>query len=496
MMEAETTQRVKVSSVRESPTNPRERYGNLADLADSIRAHGVLQPIIVRPREERGFELISGHRRLRASKLVGLESVPAIVREMSNADVLEVQLAENLQREDLHPLEEAAAYQNVLSAELVNVEELAHRLGKSKAHVYARLRLLELGKEARKAFLDGELAAAVAMLLTRLDHERQAKALGEMRRDKGGAGMRYVTDAQWTLRRYTHDLRHAPFPTSDTELVADAGACGVCPKRSGNQRDLFGNVDGEDPETCTDPGCFETKIAANAARVKAKAAAKGLRVLEPGEVFGKHGYIDHSRFATAKEIPTEAYKLPKPKNWKQLVGKEVRPAVVQDPRTGEMLEVFDRKEAAAALPEELRRKPGASPEDKRRRAEEERKRAIEREATAALVESVTGDVTSSSDLARAVARCAVRAAWADVRSQAARRRGLDAKAGAAEDSLLRAISDMTIGQAWALVVELLAGRGGLNELCAAARVDTKAIAARVKAETQAAKPKSRKRVRA
>lgn len=139
-------QDVPVGAIRPNPYQPREVFDEetLASLADSIRAVGVLQPVLVRPAEDGGFELIAGERRWRAARRAGLQSIPALVRETGDRSSLEQALVENVHREQLNPLEEAAAYQQLIEDFELTHEEVSQRVGRSRATVTNKLRLLQL----------------------------------------------------------------------------------------------------------------------------------------------------------------------------------------------------------------------------------------------------------------------------------------------------------------------------------------------------------------
>lgn len=164
-----------IEDIDESPSNPRKDYGDLSDLVESIRQQGVLQPVLARPKGDR-FELVYGHRRYRAALKAGLEVLPANVREMTDQEVLEVQLVENAQRADIHPLEEADGYKRLHTEHGLSVEKIAERVGKSKAAVYAAMKLAELVEPAlREAFLKNKLPSSTALLVARLSPEQQAE---------------------------------------------------------------------------------------------------------------------------------------------------------------------------------------------------------------------------------------------------------------------------------------------------------------------------------
>lgn len=156
-------------AIAESPFNPRKTYdpAKLAELAENIKAVGVLQPVLVRPVGNR-FELVFGHRRLRATLLAGVKPIPAMVQELSDSQAARLQAIENLQREDLDPIEEAQGYQDLVDNQKLSKQEVAAQLNMSRTYVYNQLKLLDLcleGKNAVKAgFLAPELAIEVARL--------------------------------------------------------------------------------------------------------------------------------------------------------------------------------------------------------------------------------------------------------------------------------------------------------------------------------------------
>ena len=150
-------QDISLSRIQESKTNPRRTFDEtkLAELAGNIRQHGVLQPILVRPLpggEDGFFELVAGARRYRASQLAKRETIPATVRELTDTECLELQLIENLQRADVHELDEARGYAGLMQLQpnTYTVETLAEKIGRSEKYVYARLRLTHLVEEIQQ----------------------------------------------------------------------------------------------------------------------------------------------------------------------------------------------------------------------------------------------------------------------------------------------------------------------------------------------------------
>jgi ParB family chromosome partitioning protein len=162
--------RVRVDAVRPGPYQARQGVdpARLEELAATVRAHGVLQPVVVRPRPE-GFELVAGERRWRAAQLAGLETIPAVVRELSDAEAAELALVENLQREDLHFFEEAEGYRRLMEEFGLSQEEVAARLGRAQPTVANKLRLLRLEPEVRERVVALGLTERHARLLLRLE---------------------------------------------------------------------------------------------------------------------------------------------------------------------------------------------------------------------------------------------------------------------------------------------------------------------------------------
>jgi ParB family transcriptional regulator, chromosome partitioning protein len=162
---------VPVGAIRPNPRQPRQIFDEdtLAELAASISVVGLLQPVVVRKAGPASFELIMGERRWRASRLAGIDVIPAIVRETSDDDLLRNALMENLHREQLNPLEEAAAYQQLLDDFAVTHEELARRVGRSRPHISNTIRLLNLPPAVQKRVAAGVLSAGHARALLAVD---------------------------------------------------------------------------------------------------------------------------------------------------------------------------------------------------------------------------------------------------------------------------------------------------------------------------------------
>ena len=150
---------ISVDEIRSNPYQPRKNFDqkSLDELAQSIKTYGIFQPIIVK-KSIKGYDLIAGERRLRATKLAGLKTIPAIVKNMTDEQMREIALLENLQREDLTAIELAWAYKDIIDSSNIKQDDLAHKLGKSRSHITNTLGLLRLPKEVQNMILDNKIS--------------------------------------------------------------------------------------------------------------------------------------------------------------------------------------------------------------------------------------------------------------------------------------------------------------------------------------------------
>lgn len=164
---------IKMAEIEPDKDQPRKIFedGSLAELAASITEHGVLQPIAVRPMPAGGYRIIAGERRWRAARLAGLAEIPAVVKDVSDSEAMELALIENLQREDLDPVEEAEGYRQLMERCGLTQEQAAQRLGKSRTAVTNSLRLLGLPEQAREWLRAGRLSAGHAKVILGLETE-------------------------------------------------------------------------------------------------------------------------------------------------------------------------------------------------------------------------------------------------------------------------------------------------------------------------------------
>lgn len=177
---------INISEIRSNPYQPRIHFDEdaLKELSESIKIHGVLEPIIVK-KSIKGYELVAGERRTKASKLAGMETIPAIIKDFNDQEMMEIALLENIQREDLSPIEEAQAYKNFMTKMNMTQEEIATRFGKSRSHITNLLGLLTLPNEVQKDVINGSLSMSHARVLSKLEDKEQIMNLASEIKEKG-----------------------------------------------------------------------------------------------------------------------------------------------------------------------------------------------------------------------------------------------------------------------------------------------------------------------
>ena len=262
-----------ITALVESPTNPRRRFNEekLQELAASFQSQGILAPLLVRELEESKFEVVAGARRLRAAKLAALDTVPVRVVVLSDAAAIESQCVENLQREDIHPLEEALGFRSLLELKdpAYSPATIAARCGKSEAYLHGRIKLTELIPPIAEAFLADRIGMGHALLIAKLPAAQQqaafAAAFRSMWTSDGNQQVLIPVRemAAWIESNILLELASAPFSKQDENLVPEAGACTNCPKRTGFNTLLFSDVR---KDSCTDPACFRAKLDAHVAQ--------------------------------------------------------------------------------------------------------------------------------------------------------------------------------------------------------------------------------------
>ncbi|REB08153.1 ParB/RepB/Spo0J family partition protein [Sporosarcina sp. BI001-red] len=186
LVKAESIEQINLKSITVNPFQPRKRFDEAAiqELSASIKEHGVLQPIILR-KVGSAHEIVVGERRFRAARLAGLSEIPAVVRQLTDTESMELAILENLQREDLSPIEEAEAYQNLMDSLALTQEQLAFRLGKSRPHIANHIRLLALPEKVRKDITEGKLSMGHGRTLLGLRKKEQISIIAEKTMKEG-----------------------------------------------------------------------------------------------------------------------------------------------------------------------------------------------------------------------------------------------------------------------------------------------------------------------
>lgn len=326
-------QRVKLKLLRESDQNLRHVFAGIDELAATMEnGIGVLVPLIVRPDPDKPghFIIVGGARRFRAAKKAGVDEVPIDVRKLTDVQETETMLVENGQRDDLRPSEEADGFRRLKEDFHYSVAQIAAKVGKSKAHVHARIKLCSLCPEARKLLDTGVMDATVAVPLARRPHKVQADAIRRIY-PKDAEPMTSRAALEFLTHEFTVTLKGAPFDQKDDMLVPlrmtgtppvqIGGSCLKCPHRSGSVPGLFDDVQGHD--TCTMPTCFDEKKRAQWKVASASAKERGLKVLGVAEakgVFTNKNDVDPMGDYVLAGAP--AANDPKKRTWKQLLKDE------------------------------------------------------------------------------------------------------------------------------------------------------------------------------
>jgi ParB family transcriptional regulator, chromosome partitioning protein len=255
-----------ILNLAESPANPRRTFDETAlnELAESIRSQGVLSPLLVRLKGH-SYEIVAGARRYRAAQLAGLDSVPVRIVELTDAQALETSIVENLQRRDVHPLDEANGYVSLLHLDY-SVEQIAAKCGKNTSYVAARARLAHLAPAVTEAFAKEEIGVGHALLLAKLEAAQQEEALAacwqEANYTNGSKPKRILLPVrhlqQWIEHNILLELAAAPFSKEDAQLLPEAGSCVDCPKRTGHNTLLFSDIAANQPDSCKLCGIWAT----------------------------------------------------------------------------------------------------------------------------------------------------------------------------------------------------------------------------------------------
>lgn len=360
---------IPLAMIHRSLLNPRRVFGadQLCELAASIQTHGVLQPILVRPVGDH-YEIVAGERRWRAAQEAGLHAIPATIREMDDRTAVEIAVLENVQREALMPLEEADGFAALVRHDWTQ-EQIAARVGKSRAYVGNRLAIADAGDAVRGALEEGRISASVALVLARAPEAQRAEALERLHeRPSVDAALRVVAA---TSRR----LAEAPFDVADASLCPASGACGDCPRRSGAEASLFAI----DDDVCLDAECWRRKCGVDFTRRAAQHKGKVLTADDAAKVFDDWGGVDLGSGYTDRADEASYFDDDRTAAAAAAALAKLPVALAQNPHTGATVELLDRK-AADAIRRKHFKVPGAKTaatpkvSEAQKAAEAERKR--------------------------------------------------------------------------------------------------------------------------
>ncbi|HYC55864.1 MAG TPA: ParB/RepB/Spo0J family partition protein [Candidatus Binatia bacterium] len=247
----------------ESATNPWHGREDVTELAEDIKANGIEQPVLLRPIGEGKLEIVFGHRRIRAARKAGLTAVPARIRELTDVEALERQIAENDHRENVDQIDRAESVRRLHTQHGLTVDDIAARLKKSRASIYGYLKLADVIDDAKEAVWSGKTTASHVLEIARVvDKGAQFEALQFALKPNYNNDLPSVRDLRSHVRSfYGGDLDGVPWDLNDAELVAVAGACNACAKRSDTQARLLA-TDDDKRGFCMDRQCFAGKLKA------------------------------------------------------------------------------------------------------------------------------------------------------------------------------------------------------------------------------------------
>jgi ParB family chromosome partitioning protein len=261
---------ISMDDIYPSPSNPRTNFNQVEvdEIASSIKQVGIISPVTVREKKlgKKHYELVVGGKRYRSAIVAELKLMPCVIKLLTDQEVLEIQIIENLHRSDVHPLDEANGYQSLIKNNKYDIQSLVQKFGKSDFYIYQRLKLLDLIAPIKKLFYEDTIILGHAILLARLQPTDQKKTLDELKDYRGNLSNDNIQSPsrlrQWIEGNIMMDLHKVSFKKDDANLVPAAGACTDCSKRTGYNKYLFPELDKKD--FCTDPECFKKKLSTHA----------------------------------------------------------------------------------------------------------------------------------------------------------------------------------------------------------------------------------------
>lgn len=353
------------ANVVRSLTNPRKHFdpAYITELGESAKLHGIIQPLLVRPLPGHRVadtprnvthEIVCGECRDRGCEAGGVTSYPVMIKDLTDDQVLEIQIIENLKRRDLSALEEAEGYQALMQLSNISADVVAVKIGKSRAYVYGRLKLLDLSQEVKQAMREGALDFSRALLIARIpDSTLQTKALAEAtRKNHLGEVCGVRAFEAWLQANVMLRLEKAVFKITDTRLVQAAGSCTACPKRTGANPDLF--ADASSADLCIDPACYHGKEAAHRTALVALAAKKGMQFIEGKEAqeLFYHQYTDKMKgYSPLSQKREDCIKEGQTGlTLRELLGDDApAPVLIENPYTKALIEAVPDDETEAVL---------------------------------------------------------------------------------------------------------------------------------------------------
>lgn len=351
---------VKLSDIKPSRLNPRKRFDEekLKELAASIKEKGLIEPIVVRPltegsKEVNGYEIVCGERRYRAAKLLEQPEILARIMILDATQALEYSVIENLQREDVHPLEEAEGYEQLLkTAGYKAVDDIAAKIGKSKSYVYGRMKLCDLIPDNRKLFYEGKFEASTALLVARVPAHLQKEAGAKVAKGEYASegAMSYRKAVEYLRDNFMLQLKEAAFDPKDKTLGGKAGACVDCSKRTGNQKLLFPEISSAD--VCTDPACFAIKKNAHLQKTVDRLKKEGKKILslaESKKLFPHEHSTDPQN--TYESLDETCFAAPGYRKYRELIkgNKDVEIIYAVHPEKAQLIEMIAKKDVPAIL---------------------------------------------------------------------------------------------------------------------------------------------------